>query len=202
MEPTQTILDLGPATRTVAALTARVRDDQLTDPTPCPAYTVGDLLDHIGGLALAFTRAARKTGLGEAPGGPPPLGDAARLEPGWRERIARSLEQLAEAWCDPSAYVGETEAGGVRLGGAEAAVVALNEVVVHGWDLARASGQPYAVEDASVDACLGFAQLFSGPGTEELRGDAFGPVVAVPADASPLDRLIGLMGRDPAWRAG
>ena len=59
---TNQILDLGPTTRAVAARRPRRADDQLDAPTPCPAYTVGDLVDHIGGLTLAFTAAARKDG--------------------------------------------------------------------------------------------------------------------------------------------
>ena len=52
--------DLHPATRTLATLVERVDDVELAKPTPCPEYTVGDLLDHIGRLAVAFVEAARK----------------------------------------------------------------------------------------------------------------------------------------------
>ena len=43
-------LEFGPATHALAGVVRGVRDDQLGDPTPCPEYAVGDLLDHIGGL--------------------------------------------------------------------------------------------------------------------------------------------------------
>jgi uncharacterized protein (TIGR03086 family) len=190
-------LDLRPATAELSRVVMGIGEDQLTLPTPCPAYSVADLADHVGGLAIAFTNAARKA---YPPGtSPRPSAAAAELEPGWRDRIAADLAGLAEAWRDPAAYTGETEAGGVPLSGPEAAVVALNEVVVHGWDLARATGQKYAVDEATLDACLSFAEAFSGPGSEEMRGDAFGPVVPVPSGAPSLDRLIGMMGRDPGW---
>ena len=55
-----TLVDLEPATRRMAVLVADIPDELLDQPTPCPAYAVGDLLDHIGGLTLAFTAAARK----------------------------------------------------------------------------------------------------------------------------------------------
>ena len=195
---TNQILDLGPTTRAVARLVQGVSDTQLDAPTPCTAYTVGDVAEHIAGLTRAFTAAARKEGI-SASQGPPPLGDAGRLEPGWRDRVVADLADLADAWQDPSAYDGQTQAGGVDMSGAEAGTVALNELVVHGWDLARGTGQSYDVDDAAVSTCVEFGELFSGPGTEEMRGDAFGPVVEVPADATPLDRLVGLMGRDPNW---
>ncbi len=187
------LIDLAPATSTMRTLVASVTDDQLTQPTPCDKYTVGDLVEHIGGLAMAFTDAARKqVGPGSAQGG---SGDASRLEPGWRDRIDTSLAELAEAWRDPAAYDGETQAGGVTMPGPIAAAVALNEVVVHGWDLATALGRPFDVRDEDVEACMAFAEPFSAPGTEEMRGDAFGPVVPVAGDAPPLERLLGMMGR-------
>ena len=45
------IIDLGPAAHQLATLVRGVTDEQLDAPTPCPDYRVGDLLDHIGGLA-------------------------------------------------------------------------------------------------------------------------------------------------------
>ncbi|GAA1516655.1 TIGR03086 family metal-binding protein [Nocardioides humi] len=186
-------LDLGPATTTLRALVASVPDDRLTASTPCTEYSVGDLVDHIGGLAVAFTGAARKEQVpGSEQGG---TGDASRLEPGWRDRIDRSLVELAEAWRDPAAYEGETVAGPVEMSGAEAAAVALNEVVVHGWDLATALERPYAARDEDVAACLAFAEPFSTPEAAEFRGDAFGTVLPVAADAQPLVRLLALLGR-------
>jgi uncharacterized protein (TIGR03086 family) len=186
-------IDFTPATSTLRDLVAAVTDEQLTEPTPCEKYTVGDLVEHIGGLAIAFAGAARKQPTpGSEQGG---SGDASRLEPGWRERIDRDLADLAEAWRDPGAYDGETAAGGVSMPGPIAASVALNEVVVHGWDLATAIGHPFEVRDEDVAACMAFAEPFSTPETADQRGDAFGPVVPVPADASALTRLLGMMGR-------
>jgi uncharacterized protein (TIGR03086 family) len=190
----ETMIDLGQATRAVADVVRKVRDEQLTAPTPCPKYTVADLLDHIDGLCLAFTGAARKQPLSGAGEG---RGD--RLGEGWRERIAGRLHELAEAWRDPAAWTGMTAAGGVEMPGEQTGLVAANEVVTHGWDLAMATGQVYAVDPASVEAATGFVSLFSGPGTEGMRGDVFGPEVAAPADASPLEELIALTGRDPRW---
>jgi len=192
-----TFVDLEPATRHMADLIAGIPDDRLGAPTPCPAYTLGDLLDHVGGLALAFTAAATKTG-GEI-GAQGPSGDASRLGDDWRTRIPRDLAGLAEAWCDPDAWSGTTQAGGVELPGEVAGLVALDELVIHGWDVAAASGQAYHCDRGLLEAVHGFVAQFSGPGQEEARNGLFGPVVPVPDDAPLLDRVLGLTGRDPAW---
>lgn len=187
-------LDFAPATTAVARLVTGVRDDQLGDPTPCPAYTVGDLLDHLHGLCQAFTWAATKD---ERHG--EPTADAAQLPADWRTDIGDRLAALAGAWRDPAAYRGMTMAGPVEMPAEVAALVALDEVVVHGWDLAVATGQPYAPDEGAVRACLDFAESFEVP---EGAGDGpFGPPVAVPADAPLLDRLAGATGRDPGWTA-
>jgi len=179
----------------MTGLIAGVRDDQLGAPTPCPAYTVGDLAEHIGGLALAFTAAARKEELPDSAAGP--AGDVSRLEPGWRQRIARDLELLADAWRDPAAYDGTATAGGIEMPGPVAATVALNEVVLHGWDLATATGQQLAVRDEDVATCFTFVEPTTLPEHEAMRAGLFGPVVPVPADAPALDRLLGAAGRRP-----
>ena len=189
-------LDFDPATTTMARLVTRVRDDQLTARTPCPDYTVADLVDHIGGLAFAFTASARK---GEVPGGGG-SGDGSRLEDGWRDCIAAALDELGEAWQQPSAYDGMTMAGPVEMPADLAALVALDEVTVHAWDLAVATGQPYPADPAAVAACREFVAGFEPPpGGAADDGGLFGPPVAVPAAAPALDQLIGATGRDPAW---
>src|SRR5207248_426338 len=133
-----------------AELVAGAPDEILTAPTPCPDYRLGDLIDHVGGLALAFTAAAEKDA-GDATS-QAPSGDASRLGDDWRTRIPRDLGRLAEAWRDPEAWTGMTKAGGVELPGEVAGVVALDELVVHGWDVARASGQPYDPDPDLVEA--------------------------------------------------
>jgi uncharacterized protein (TIGR03086 family) len=190
--------DLRPAAQRVADLVAAVRPDQLGDPTPCPQYAVGDLVEHIGGLALAFTAAAGKELGGETQGAP--VGDAARLPDDWPTRIPQDLEALAVAWQDPEAWTGMTQAGSVDLPGDIAGLVALDELVVHGWDLARATGQPYDPDGADLEAVEGFLAGF-GDDREAGPDAAFGPPVDVTDDASALDRVVALSGRDPAWRS-
>ena len=191
MTQTQEI-DFGSATRALAQVVAGVRDDQLGAPTPCPAYTVADLLDHIAGLTIGFTMAARKQATGSGPSA-----DGSRLPDGWRRRITDDLAELAAAWREPAAYTGTTMAGPVEMPGHVVALVALDEIVVHGWDVARATGQPYPADPAAIAACQAWVEGFTVP--DGARGGPFGPPVTVPAGAPALDQLVGLTGRDPGW---
>ncbi|MGH3322749.1 MAG: TIGR03086 family metal-binding protein [Streptosporangiaceae bacterium] len=191
------MIDLVPAARRSGALIATITDEQLRARTPCPQYTLSDLLDHVDGLAQAFTNAATK----EVPegGGPSPSGDGSGLEGGWRTRIPERLLAMAGAWGDPNAWEGATAAGGVELPGEIAGLVALNETMVHGWDIARATGQAYDVDPEQAEQCI--RVMGPQPGEERPVGDdvPFGRPVEVPGDASVLDRLVATMGRDPSW---
>ena len=191
------IVDLEPAAHRLAGLVAGVPDTVLEGPTPCPDYRVGDLVEHIGGLALAFTDAATRT-MGEA-GGQGPSGDATRLAPDWRAQIPADLAGLARSWQRPDAWTGMTRVGGIDLPGETAGMFALDELVVHGWDLARATGQDYDVEASSLEPLMDLLVPFSEPGREAARTGLFGPVIPVAADAPLLDRVLGLTGRDPGW---
>ncbi|MFI2314607.1 hypothetical protein AMK17_22810 [Streptomyces sp. CB00072] len=208
-----TLPDLEQATRRIAALLGRVDESRLNGPTPCPDYTVRELLGHLTGLAAAFRDAARKD-LGASTAVSP---DAALpvLDDDWREVLPRRLEEVAAAWRSPDAWTGMTRAGGVELPGEVAGAVALNELVVHGWDLARSTGQPYAAGEAELRSCEALlAPAEDGPGgspedgaddslEDGSDGDSlFGPPVPVPGDAPLLDRVIALSGRRPDWQPG
>jgi uncharacterized protein (TIGR03086 family) len=191
------LIDLDVAAQRMARLVEGIPDERLDGPTPCPAYSVGDLLDHLAGMAVAFAHAAAKT-LPEG-GSQPPSGDASRLVDDWRTRIPKDLATLAVAWRDPAAWTGVTTVGGVDLPGEVAGVVGLDELVLHAWDLARATGQPFDDDPASTEVVHGFVAGLASPGNEEMRSGIFGPVVTIDEDASLLDRTLALAGRDPAW---
>jgi uncharacterized protein (TIGR03086 family) len=73
------------------------------------------------------------------------------------------------------------------------------DVFMHTWDLARATGQ-----DDVLDPVM-CAELLEGmlPMDEVLRASGqYGPRVPVADDAPVQDRMLGFIGRDPAWRPG
>jgi uncharacterized protein (TIGR03086 family) len=185
--------DLGPAADEVARVVSGIRDDQLGNPTPCDGTSVAGMLDHLVGLTYAFRCSAEKRPIpGQAPASP----DA--LVADWRTRLPQQLSAMADAWRAPAAWEGTASAGGVEMPAPAMAAVALDELVVHGWDLAVATGQPYSVSDADAAACTSFAGAV-GESPEERAG-LYGPRVPVPPDASAFDRLLGLTGRHPGWR--
>lgn len=178
--------DLGPATASAARVVALVTDDALERPTPCSAWTVGDLVEHLAGLAWHFAGVAR----GRPPTSPPPASDR---PDGWRDLLVQELVDLAEAWRTPGAWDGEDEAGGVRMPRAALGIVALDEVVLHGWDLAAALSVPWSVPDADVAACLPFVEQVAG-----MPGGPFAIPQPGAGESSGLVRLLRLSGRDPA----
>lgn len=174
-----------------------VRDDQLDAPTPCEGLTVGQLLQHLTGMCLAFTAAARKEATPQADTDPS-AGDWPPAQPGWRETLHERVPALVEAWREASAWEGTTKAGGMELPGEVAGVVALEEMVVHGWDLARATGQAYEVNDATAAAVQGFVSTNDPDGTPGL----FGPAVPLEDEDAPLfAKVVARTGRDPYWTA-
>ncbi|MFG2720844.1 TIGR03086 family metal-binding protein [Streptomyces sp. NPDC048416] len=193
-----TLPDLGPAAAELTRLLDGVRDDQLAGPTPCSTYALRDLLAHVLGLSGAFQDAARKEfgpSTNTAPSSAPPP----ELPDDWRTSLPDNLAAMAAAWRDPAAWEGETQVGGLNLPATVAGRVALDELVVHGWDVARATNRAY--RPAAADLEVSYAFLAPSKDNPAARGTAFGPAIEVPRDAPMLDRVIGLSGRDPGWTA-
>jgi uncharacterized protein (TIGR03086 family) len=180
--------DLGPAARELARVAAQVGDADLDRPTPCGSWTVRDLLGHLLTLTAHFATVARHA----APerGGPP-----AEVPADWREVLDARLTDLAVAWTEPGAWEGEGSAGGLTMPNAQLGVVALEELVLHGWDLARSVGAEFSVRDEDVDAVGGFVAGFEHVPQEQRTG-LYGPIVEASSDVE-LDRVLALAGRDP-----
>jgi len=187
------MIDIHPATQRAIDPVTSLTDEQLGRPTPCPEACVGDLIDHLGVFAVRFRASARKESEGETA---PPAPSGANLESGWRDRISRDLRALADAWGEPQAWEGSTYAGGMEMPAEVVGLVALDELVVHGWDIAVATAQPYDPSTQEIEASMAFVTSFDAP----RDGALFGPIVSVADDAPQLDRLLGLTGRDPSWQ--
>jgi uncharacterized protein (TIGR03086 family) len=190
------MIDLVSAAARLSSLIEAVQDDALSRPTPCSEYSVGDLLDHIAGITVAFGGAALKAEGESATMGP--QGDASNLDTNWRKSVPQRLEALAGAWQDPDAWSGMTKVGGQDIPGEIAGVVAFGELSVHGWDLSRATGLLFDPDPAGVTPLFELVRQTFDAG-QSPRGTAFGPAIAVNEDAPIFDQTLGLLGRDPQW---
>jgi uncharacterized protein (TIGR03086 family) len=194
------VLDLHPATRDLTLLLDGVHPGQLTERTPCPDYSVAALLDHLMALTRAFTVAAEKGDQSTlADESPPGQARADHLDPAWREVLPQRLDALAAAWADAQAWTGETRVGGVTLPAEFAATAGFAEIVLHGWDLARATGQDYQPDPVDMDTLHRFTELLAHPDRAEMRNVIFGPRLEVGADASIWAQSLAGAGRDPSW---
>ncbi|MCP2166193.1 TIGR03086 family metal-binding protein [Goodfellowiella coeruleoviolacea] len=176
---------------------AGVRDDQWANPSPCAAWTARDVVGHLLDMHGHVLRPAGRTLHPEPAVRDDPLG-AFRLA---RAEVAAVLDdpELAGTECDTPAgrMTVERQIDGVLT----------NDLVLHGWDLARATGQDDTMppEDvarlwaanAAVPAEL--MAKYRTPGAFGPGVEVFGPEVPVAEDAPLQDRLLGFIGRDPNW---
>lgn len=182
------------AAATLVGIVRETKPDQLTAPTPCAEYDVRDLVRHLlfWGPSLA--------GAGHKEFVPPPAATEAEIEPpgdDWADRLVALVERIAAAWRAPDALTGTTRMGGpMELPADLVGGMVLGELVVHGWDLARATGQrPEWDEDL-----LRHTLAETARSAEQGRAmGIYAAEVAVPASASTLDRLVAVTGRDPKW---
>ncbi|MCF3961056.1 TIGR03086 family metal-binding protein [Streptomyces fuscigenes] len=165
-------------------------DAQLSLPTPCDDYDVRTLVGHLLLVVRNFRELAAKR---DADFGRQSL----PLEGDWREDFAREVRALVGAWAAPGAEEGTT--GALGMPARTVGAMVLGDLVVHGWDLARASGRAY--DGAAADAVLvtEVRDRFAELAPTARRMGMFAPEVPVGPDASTFDHLLGLTGRDPWW---
>ena len=164
------------------------RPEQLSDPTPCKAWTVADLIGHFvmgGHLFAASLRGAEIAG--------EPLADVLG-----DDHVAAYLAAIAD-FQDAVSHLDSLEKPAQLPFGTVPADVALRiaagDLLVHGWDLSQATGQGFQPPEDVVGEIEGFYRVAIGP---ELRASgSFGEPVEVAPDAAPLERLVAFAGRQP-----
>ncbi|MEE6257941.1 TIGR03086 family metal-binding protein [Plantactinospora sonchi] len=189
--------DVRLVTRAASALTGivdEIKPDQLDNPTPCGEYDVRKLVNHLLFWGPSLEGAARKETV------PPPADAESELDltgGDWSAALRALVEAVATAWARPEAWQGGTHMGGpTELPASLVGGMVIGELVVHGWDLARATGQDRSWDDE----LLGYLHEEVGRFAEQGRAmGVFGPEVPVPDSAPMLDRVLGLTGRDPGW---
>ncbi len=183
------------AARSAVEVARNVKPDQLSAPTPCPDWDVRALVNHLMfWSAFRSELAARKVA---APADDPVTEKTDfTARPDWPDTLAAQLDRAVAAWSEPGATDGDTGLAGGSMPARMIAMMMVGELVVHGWDLARATGQRIGT-DEEVLATVHEMAAAMGPQGREMG--AFGAEVGVPEGAPMLDRVLGLSGRDPKW---
>jgi uncharacterized protein (TIGR03086 family) len=182
-----------------AAETARVVNGVPTGtgalgaPTPCPDWDLRTLLNH---TILWTSYSAERRAHGESVAQDLMDKDFA-ADPGFREDYARQISKAVEAWSDPQAWAGDRSVMGSDTPATEVGAMLIMEMALHGWDVAKATGQEYHADDALAKTLLETVQAQA----EMFRKyQGFADAIATGDDAPDFDRALALSGRDPAWK--
>ena len=171
---------LGPLLGGVAG---NIKPDQLDDPTPCAKFTVHGVFEHMIGGATLFAAAFR--GVEAAP---PDTSDVLA-------DFGPVLTDLVEAIGEPGALDRTIQTPMGEMPGEAFARFIVVDGLVHGWDLAQATGQPYDPPAALVMEVDAFARQAIPPTARD--GDTFAEEIEPEAGATPIERLVAFTGRRP-----
>jgi uncharacterized protein (TIGR03086 family) len=173
--------------RALAGFTAvveQVADDAWGRSTPCPAWDARALVEHVIGFHEFLL--LRPLGL-----------HARRPRAGAAERWRATEAAIREAHAAPALVEPAACFDGASRRPAELLDALATDTLVHTWDLARAIGAPARLDRA---LCARAYDDALGSGAARARSGLFAAPVPVPAEADAQNRLLGLLGRDPAWR--
>jgi uncharacterized protein (TIGR03086 family) len=153
--------------------------EKLDAKTPCDDWDVRTLLDHVLETQRYFLSSAR----GEDASPPSPTPPATLSD----DPVA-DFEAVRRDMLGTYAEPGAIERTGPALG------VAFSDLLVHSWDLARATGQDETMPGGL--AAVAYEMVY-GKFTDEQRKGVFKPEIPIGDGASPQDRLLAYTGRDP-----
>jgi uncharacterized protein (TIGR03086 family) len=178
----------------VAKLVEATDPAALATQTPCSDFDLRALINHFVGTTRALATVGRRNPMDAAD----PYGSRQDPSTGaWQQELTANLRDLAVVWSDPRAWTGAVDMGGGPSPAIMIGEMAMAEILLHGWDLAQATGQ-----QLSVPAALARELRRSIEQTADLGRamGAYGPQVPVTAGASEFDRALAASGRDPHWR--
>lgn len=177
------------ACTTIRSVVSAAADASPQAPSPSHGDVQG-LARHFVGTTGAFVRAGSGALDPSDPwGAHVTVGD-------WVAELTANLEAIAPAWSEPGSWSGAIDTGGGQMPAQAIGEMALIEVILHGWDLARATGQELAISDALAAELL---EVVSATAEQGRQFKAYGPEVETDPDATDLAKALGLSGRNPAW---
>ena len=183
------------AAETARVVTEAAKTATLNDKTPCPDWDLRTLLNH---TILWTSYSAERRAHGESVAQELMSKDFT-AEPGYAEAYQAQLAKAVQAWSRPGAWTGDRSVMGSAMPAADIGAMLIMEMVLHGWDVAKATGQDYHCDGELAQALLSTVQA-QGDMFRQYQG--FAAIIPVPDDASAFGRALSLSGRDPAWKAG
>ena len=184
MEPAEQLAIIIPA---LTGIVGRIQPAQLDNATPCATLTVQGVLDHM----ISGSRASAPAFRGEAQGPAMPVQVDPEKHPVTEFRQA--MVALLDAVNGPGALERTVAAPFGDVPGSVFARFVAFDGLIHGWDLATATNQPYDPPDELVAAVAIFAREVV---TVEMRdGDTFANESQAPHGASRLEQLVAFSGR-------
>ena len=174
---------------------AAVQSDQWSNQSPCDDWLALDVVRHI-----VVMHGAMLSPIGRE------LSPAPALEDDPLQAFTAARADIEAVLADAVLSAQEVSTPGGAMTVAEHIdQVASADLVLHGWDLARATGQDETMDPAEVEAMWAANTAVPAQVMERLRTPGafgpgvvvFGPAVPVPADAPLQDRLLGFIGRNP-----
>ena len=187
---------MAPAAAEAARVVAGVPGHPMDAPTPCDDWDVRTLVNHV---ILWTAYSAERRAHGESVAEDLMSKDFA-ADPGFAQDYAAQIGRAVAAWSDPAAWERELGVMGSGTPAADVAAMLIAEMVLHGWDIARATGQEYACDEAVAANVLATVEA-QGELFRQYQG--FAAIVSLSADedgATVLDRALSLSGRDPQWK--
>ncbi|MFC8533226.1 TIGR03086 family metal-binding protein [Streptomyces sp. NPDC057249] len=165
-----------------------------TTTTPCADWDLRTLLNHwVLYTSHGMEHRARRTELPEEL-----IARDFTADADWADRYADRLDRAVAAWSDPAVWEGTIGEGDSASPAADTAAMLVEEIVLHGWDVARATGQEFRISGEAAAYVLATVEK-----TAALyrQYEGFTDEVDVPG-ATGLTRALALSGRDPQWSAG
>lgn len=186
-------MDLRPiyysALENTGRIVSGVDPSQYSAPTPCHDWDTRELVNHVVGGVIGFARSLEGEKIDPNIEMPDLIGD----DPGAAFEAAKKA--AVEAWSAEDALE-RTVYMGNEMPATHSIRVALMEAVVHGWDIAKATGQETGTDPMIAAAMLDGLRKAITP-DQRGEGNIFGPEVNVPEDAPIEAQLVAFLGRQP-----
>ena len=182
------VAQLEAALANTTAMVAGIGGDQWENATPCASWNVRELVQHTVGVMANFAGGAADTG---------PVGDPMQFDLGAdaAATCAAVAADCVKNWAERGELSSTVSLGESEFPGEVALNINVLDAYVHGWDIARATGQDAKLDAELCRGLLAFAREAVPPAPRD--GGNFAEVVAVDGSASVQDELLAYLGRQP-----